>query len=242
MSLPVVGTVSYLNALPLLQGLPFPIRKEVPSQLWRLFQQGGLDAALLSTYNALHLEESAIVDGIAIASRGEVYSVILAYEGELKELKEIELDPSSHTSNYLLQIILKEFYGLTPKYMTTVVAPQNKLLPRLIIGDPAIEFRKKATCSILDLGAEWFRFTQLPFVFAVWCLKKESSHQELLRRVLPHAKGEGLLQRPILAAQQPDPAFTLHYWTDYISYELGEEEWKGLKLFAKLLHQYKLMR
>lgn len=242
MSIPVLGTVSYLNALPLLQGLSLPIRKEVPSQLWKLFQQGVLDSALLSTYNALHLEESAIVDGVAIASRGEVYSVILAYEGELEQLKEIELDASSHTSNHLLQIILKEFYGLTPKYVTAATTSKNTVLPRLMIGDPTIEFRKKATCSILDLGAEWFRFTQLPFVFAVWCLKKESLHQELLRVALRQAKSEGLLQRPFLAAQQPDPAFALRYWTDYISYELGEEEWKGLKLFGKLLQQHKLMR
>ncbi len=242
MSTPIIGAVSYLNTLPLLHRLPFPIRKEVPSQLWNFFQQGAFDAALLSTYNALHLEESAIVDGVAIGSRGEVYSVLLAYEGELEELKEVQLDPSSHTANHLLQIILKEFYGLTPRYVLAAANLENKNLPRLIIGDPAIEFRKKATCSILDLSTEWFRFTQLPFVFAVWCLKKDSLHQEMLSSALRQAKNEGLLQRSVLAAKQPDPAFALRYWTDYISYELGEEEWRGLRLFGKLLEQHKLMR
>ncbi|MBX9743542.1 MAG: menaquinone biosynthesis protein [Chthoniobacterales bacterium] len=236
-----LGSVPYLNAQPLLYGLSCKIRKETPAQLWEAFQKGEVDAGLLSSYNALHLEESAIVDDIAIASCGEVYSVILAYEGELKNVKQILLDPASHTANNLLQIILKEFYGLTPAYVSAAVAPTLSL-PRLLIGDPAIAFRQHASCSFMDLGAEWFRFTQLPFVFATWCLNKKSSHHPSIVKQLQQAKHEGLLNLKELALQQPDPDFALRYWTQYISYELGNEEWKGLKLFGELLKQHHLMR
>lgn len=237
----ILGAVPYLNVQPLLYGLSCEIRKETPSQLWKIFQQGEVDAALLSSYNAFHLEEPAIVNEIAIASCGAVYSVVLAYEGKLKNVKQILLDPASHTANHLLQIILKEFYGLTPTYVTAE-ASSELTLPRLLIGDLAIAFRKRARCSFLDLGEEWFRFTKLPFVFAIWCLSKKCRNPKGVAKQLQQAKREGLFRLKELALQQPDPDFAFRYWTEYISYELENEEWKGLRLFGKLLKQHHLMR
>ena len=234
-----LGAVSYLNTLPLLEGLTFPIKKEVPAQLLTIFNNGEVDAALLSAYDILQMPDAEIVDGIAIGCRGAVYSVILAYEGTLKDLKEISLDPSSHTSNNLLKIILAEFYGLSPKYLEGSSSPDTAL-PRLIIGDPAIAFRKNASCSILDLGEEWMRFTKLPFVFAMWCLNNKSTQKEYLSTCLQEAKKQGLLRREALAATQPDPDFALRYLTEYIRYDLGAEECQGLDLFKSLLKKHSL--
>lgn len=232
-----LGAVSYLNARPLLETLPFPIYKDVPSRLINSFNSGELDAALLSVYDIFQLPQAEVVNNIAIGCRGDVYSVILAYEGELKNIKKVRLDASSHTSNKLLKIILAEFYHLYPEYIEADHADDQDL-PRLIIGDPAIVFRQQATCSILDLGGEWYHFTKLPFIFAMWCLNKKNTQKEYLSKCLILAKEEGLLQRETIAATHSDPAFALRYLTEYIRYDVGPEEQQGLDLFKVLLKKY----
>jgi chorismate dehydratase len=177
-----------------------------------------------------------MVDNIAIGCRGPVYSVILAYEGSLEKIKKIQLDPASHTSNELIKIIFKKFYQLDPEFVEEGNSNDLKLLPRLIIGDPAIDFRRHASCSVLDLGEEWYRFTGLPFIFARWCLHKDHPHQEKIIQLLYEAKERGLREREKIALSYSDPVFALRYFTDYICYDCGLEEERGIKLFQELLH------
>ena len=132
-----IGAVSYLNSRPLLETLPFSVDKDVPSGLLHLFNSGKVDAALLSIYDIIKIPEAEVVDNIGIGCRGNVYSVILAYQGELKNIKNVQLDPSSHTSNQLLKIILAEFYHLYPNYLEEK-NPSSQVEARLIIGDPAM--------------------------------------------------------------------------------------------------------
>ena len=107
-----------------------------------------------------------------------------------------------------------------------------------MIGDPAISFRKEAKGSdlrFLDLGGEWFRYTELSFVFAVWSLKNSYTKKEELSELLRMTKNRGLANRPAIAALTPNPDFTLRYLIDSIRYDLGEEEKRGLALFQKFL-------
>ena len=54
-----------------------------------------LDAALVSVTEVLLNDRYDILDGIAIASLGEVYSVILAHKKPLGEAKEVFYDTAS---------------------------------------------------------------------------------------------------------------------------------------------------
>ncbi|MBX9578000.1 MAG: menaquinone biosynthesis protein [Chthoniobacterales bacterium] len=231
-----LGAVSYLNAQPLLRGISCELIKTTPSKLLSIFESGKVDAALLSLYDILKRPQLKTVDNIAIGCRGPVYSVILAYEGSLEKIKKIRLDPASHTSNELIKIIFKKFYQLDPEFVEEGNSNDLKLLPRLIIGDPAIAFREgSTTCSILDLGEEWYRFTGLPFVFARWCLKKDHPHQQEIIRMLQQAKECGLREREKIAASCSDPVFALLYFTEYIRYDCGAEEERGIELFRSFL-------
>lgn len=241
--IPRIGSVPYLNARPLLEGLEYPITELVPAQLYEEFQKGRLDAALLSSIDVLSQSDAIVVDGAAIASRGAVYSVILAYKGELDSLELIQLDTASHTSNALLQVILSEFYGLQPEYVQ-FTASLTTFLPRLLIGDPAIEFRKNNTDSeihILDLGADWYYHTGFPFVFALWILKSYFTEKKLVADALRYAKSLGLSHLSEIATRTHDAAFALHYLRDCISYNLNDGEKQGLKHFQELLHKYQLI-
>lgn len=239
MDLPTVtlASVSYLNALPLIEGITFPIIKKVPSELLTVFQEGKIDAALLSIYDILNLPQPEVVNGIAIGCEGEVYSVLLAYQGNLKNIKKVVLDPSSHTANKLLKIILAEFYNIHPIFLEHAM-PGDELLPRVIIGDPAIAFQQQRTGAILDLGKEWYNFTGLPFVFAMWCLNSNCTHKKYLIQALKKAKEEGLSERKMIAARYPDERLVLRYLTKYIRYDFKEKERQGLALFKSLLEKH----
>jgi chorismate dehydratase len=232
-----IGAVSYLNSRPLLETLPFPVYKDVPSGLLNLFNSGEVDAALLSIYDIINMPEAEVVDNIGIVCRGNVYSVILAYKGEMKNIKKVQLDPSSHTSNQLLKIILAEFYQLYPDYLQ-VDDCDSCVKARLVIGDPAMALREKTNDSILDLGGEWYRFTKLPFVFAMWCLNKKNTQKKYLKKCLLRAKEEGLLLRNKIAAREPYPTHALRYLTESIRYDVGTEELRGIALFQSLVKKY----
>ena len=241
--IPRIACVPYLNARPLLEGLTHPVRELVPSALIEEFQGGELDVALLSSIDVISMANPEVVDGVAIGSRGDVYSVILAYEGDLQGIDRVTLDPASHTSNTLLQIVLGEFHGIHPEYVQiteTNIKNQQISLPRLLIGDPAISFRKRTSGTsvrCLDLGGEWYRQTGLPFVFALWSLRKENTNKRELSQMLRAAKALGLSNLPKIADLDEDPDFALHYLSESIRYDLGEEEKGGLTLFTEMLQK-----
>ena len=73
-----IGSVPYLNAVPLTCGLEGRCSFLPPSALAVELRSGRLEAALLSVTEALFAPGYPIVDGVAIASDGPVFSVFLA--------------------------------------------------------------------------------------------------------------------------------------------------------------------
>src|ERR1044071_6003076 len=70
-----VGSVPYLNAVPLTRGLEGEIKFVPPAQLAEMLARAELDAALVSITEVLFNDRYDVLDGIAIASLGEVFSV-----------------------------------------------------------------------------------------------------------------------------------------------------------------------
>jgi predicted solute-binding protein len=238
-----IGCVPYLNARPLLEGIPYAVRELVPARLHDVFQAGEFDAALLSSVDVISMPRSEVVDGAAIGSRGDVHSVILAYTGELKAIRRVRLDPSSHTSNALLRIVLEEFHGIGAEYVSDA-GGEDIALPSLLIGDPAISFRKSREATgvqLLDLGGEWFRSTGLPFVYALWALNPDYSARERIAGILRMAKQRGVAALGEIALRTEDPEFARRYLGGWIRYELGEEEKRGMRLFGELLTRHRLV-
>ena len=67
-----VGSVPYLNAVPLTRGIEDQIVLAPPSRLAELLREGKLDAALVSVTEVLFQDGYDVLDGIAVASLGEV--------------------------------------------------------------------------------------------------------------------------------------------------------------------------
>src|SRR6201997_633149 len=135
-----VGSVRYLNAAPLTRGLEDEIVFAVPSELAKMLQRDELDAALVSITEVLFNDRYDILDGTAIASLGEVKSVILAHRKPIEQAREIFCDTASLTSVNLLRVLLAE-RGLKPEFKP-LANYDFKSLPdyALLIGDPALDF------------------------------------------------------------------------------------------------------
>ena len=236
-----IGSVPYLNARPLVEGIADHLTFHVPSQLADHFAAGELDAALLPVFEAVAHERAIIADNMAIACRGEVYSVFLAHREPVGTLESIALDPASHTSNRLLQCLLAEFYEIDPEY---VASPVDDAQPRLLIGDAALKFREAhagGDWKFFDLGAEWMRCTGLPFVFACWVLRDGVADAKLLADALREVKKNGLAARESIAQEYDDAKFVLHYLTQCIRFDLSVEEKQAIALFAALLRKHGLV-
>src|ERR1044071_2311000 len=110
-----IGSVKFLNAVPLTRGIESEIVFATPSQLAEMLRRNELDAALVSITEVLLNDRYDVLDGIAIASLGEVFSVILAHKRPLEEAQEIFCDTASLTSVNLLKVLLAE-KNLFPKF------------------------------------------------------------------------------------------------------------------------------
>lgn len=232
-----VGSVPYLNAAPLTWGLESEIEFVPPSRLAVELHSGQLDAALVSVTEALFHDGYDLLDGFAITSDGPVFSVFLAHSEPLESIREVFLDPASCTSVNLLRVLLAE-RGLTPEFKPLgSYADAPRLSNVLLIGNPAIEFRRAPhTHQIWDLGAAWRELTGLPFVYAAWALRR-SPDQARLRECLMAAAHAGLAAIPRLVTEgtEFDADFRRAYLGGHIRYELGKREKAGLARFGELL-------
>ena len=237
-----VGSVPYLNAVPLTRGLEDEIILATPARLAEMLRHDELDAALVSTAEILLTGRYDILDDIAIASLGEVYSVLLAHRRPLAELKEVFCDPASLSGLNLLKVLLAE-RGLKPEFKP--LPDPRKLAEHdavLIIGDPAIDFQRAPhEHEIFDLGTAWYELTKLPFVYAVWALQRGIENRELRRR-LHEAKDFGLdtLDHIISSRTEYDLDFRKDYLGWNIHYHLGSDEKRGIAKFAELLRKHGL--
>jgi chorismate dehydratase len=181
-----------------------------------------------------------ILDGVAVASLGEVKSVFLAHRRPIDDVKVVFCDPASLTSINLLRVLLAE-RGLRAEFKPLTSyddAPQQDYV--LLIGDPALDFlRASHEHEIWDLGAAWLELTSLPFVYAVWALRRGVDAKRLGRQ-LRDAKDFGLetLDYIINSRSEYDLEFRKDYLGWHIHYHLGVDEKKGLARFAELLRKH----
>ena len=237
-----LGCVRYLNARPLIHGWGGEVLFDHPSVLCRRLAAGELDVALVSSFEYLRNPVYSVVDEVAIASFGLVYSVILAHLGEIEALREIVLDPASETSVNLLRCLLSE------RNPTARFIQEGEITPtrgRLLIGDQAIRFRHESEeqYRLLDLGAEWQLQTFLPFVYALWLIRPE---YEGKREIADALRSLGKINRAhldsVVAAQpEAERAFCEFYFRKCLRFTFADEEKSGFQKFAELCARQELL-
>lgn len=236
-----LGSVPYLNAKPLLRGLDrdpgVALTLRPPSALVPPMEQGRFDAALLPSIETLRLGLEYLPD-FGITSPGRTDSVLLHLKKPLRQVRSVALDRNSRTTNALARILLERRYDLHPRYLAhdpdgRADFRKNRAIDAAVtIGDAS--FREWGLPS-LDLGASWRDFTGVPFVFAVWAMRRRNP---ALERRLRAAAREGLKRLDEIAeAEHAGVHLSLAecrvYLTERIAYRMGPAERAGLRLFER---------
>lgn len=232
-----IGSVPYLNARPLVEGLE-GVRFAVPSRLARQFRQGEVDVALVPSFESVRSPGCVVVPGPCIASPGPVDSVFLFSREPLHQARRVLLDESSVTSAALTRVLLLERYGVEAEFEPCPPDVDPRAVDAdavLLIGDRALK-APRDNLVVSDLALLWREWTGLPFVFAVW-LARDASAAEAVGPELRAARERGLAARERIAREAADqmglpPGLLFRYLTERLTYDFGEPEREALELFA----------
>ncbi len=239
-----IGCVKYLNARPLIHGWPTDVVLDHPSALCARLSRRELDIALVSSFEFLRNPIYRIVDGISISSDGPVYSVVVAYVGELSGVEQIELDPAAETSSNLLRCVLSEL-KLQPRFVETSTASPAKGTARLLIGDQAIRFRQEHAneFQFWDLGEQWKQLVGLPFVYALWLGRPEVVDPKSIADRLRALRDNNLANIDNLIADEKEfeQSFCDRYYRQHLRFSFGEREKEGLRAFHQLCQKHDLL-
>lgn len=211
-----------------------------PSALCAQLARGELDVALVSSFEFLRNPIYQIIDGVSISSDGPVYSVVVAHRGEFGNVTEIAVDPAAETSGNLLRCLVAEL-NLKPAIGSTSSGDSA----RLLIGDQAIRFRQRhgADFQFWDLGEQWKKLRDVPFVYALWLVRPEVQNGKSIADQLRALRDRNLTNIDNVIARETefDPEFCRRYYRDHLRFSFREEEKKGLRAFAELCRKHELL-
>src|SRR5690349_3383474 len=114
-----LGSVSYLNAKPLIYGLEnsedLQIALDVPSKLLEDLQGDLFDLALLPVIDYQRMENLCAVPSGGIGSDGQTLTVRIFSKRPIEQIHTLACDTDSHTSVALARIILAETFRIRPE-------------------------------------------------------------------------------------------------------------------------------
>jgi chorismate dehydratase len=264
-----IGRIPYANLYPIFYYLDrvcdnsrYKIIKGVPSKLNKMLRNGELDISPSSSIEYLKYKSTyRILPWLSISSYGTIKSILLFSKFPIHDLggKTIAVSSESETSTVLLKIILKEFLSLKCRLKPTTLRSVKNILSTysgvLHIGDTAMMEAKKLSAVsnqlsglfVYDLGELWDKYTGLPFVYALWIVRKKSLFEksELLRQLsfdLINAKKYAHNKLSLIAKQAPQRKWIskkelVDYW-NIISYDYTYKHVEGLNLFEKYAKKY----
>jgi len=198
-----VSVVQYLNTAPLVWGLEhgrprlrYRLNYTTPAACADDLRAGRADVGIIPAIEYQRIPGLVLIPHLAVASERKVESVLLISHGPARRAKRVALDTSSRTSAALVKILYAHHWRREPEYVEA--APDlTEMLDNadaaLLIGDPALRFLFHArgagspemkNLHVYDLAEEWWRMTNLPFVFAVWAVRPEAVPTPRDRRAL----------------------------------------------------------
>lgn len=256
-----IGHITYANCIPWFHylrecGFDGEIVNGVPAELNRQLANGEIDLCPSSSIEyARHADDYLLLPGHSISAIGPVDSVLLFTPRPLAELggESIALTGESATSVALLRVLLREFVRL-PEVVTSVPEnPVEELIaagkPALLIGDRALKMAQQPPegCQVLDLGALWYHFTGLPFVFALWIVRRDAAardaaalHQFISLLEKSRSRTFADLHRVALDTKERvwmGEEGLVRYWSR-VSYVLDPAHIEGLRCYYALLEKY----
>ena len=239
-----ISAVSYTNTKPFIYGIQhtdfidkIDLSLDNPTDCAQKLIDNVVDIGLIPVAATLNLPYWEIVAAYCIGAVGAVNSVFVFSNCDIKDVKKLQLDPQSRSSNNLARVLLKNFWKLSPELLIGADDYAESTDPATAfvqIGDRT--FGKTGDYKyVYDLAGEWQKFTGLPFCFAAWIANKPIP-QEFVDEFNKALKF-GLDHRAELFKELPKIAnFDVEdYLMHKIDFELTEDKKKALYLFLEFV-------
>ncbi|MCF6247945.1 MAG: menaquinone biosynthesis protein [Desulfobacula sp.] len=249
-----MGKISYINASPVFYGLDrgllpdwLKMIPDVPSVLNQKIMAGEIKISPISAaFYAMNHNDLLLLPDLSISCHGPVLSVLLASHHPIEDLnnKTVVFTPESASSTSFLKMIFNQ-KKIAPHFE---VRPVNNCQTAstnadavLVIGDIALTQPWNTVFEYcIDLGQLWYKMTQMPFVFAVWVVrrsfaKKYPDRTRKIHELLLTSKSQGYrhLDQIIQAGQKKlniDASIVTRYF-DLLHCNLNNEKVKAMGVF-----------
>jgi chorismate dehydratase len=237
-----IGSVSFLNAKPLIYGLEespsIKLHLEVPSKLLNGLVENRFDVALLPVIDYQRMDGLRIITSGGIACDGPTLTVRVFSPTPIEQIKTLACDTDSHTSVALARVLLGERYRIQPEFVPLDgVSPDDRYVARLLIGDKVICEEPKDLPHQLDLGEAWKAHTGLPFAFACWMARDRVDLGDLPLQ-LASAKRDGLANIESIIERFAIPRgwpidIAREYLTRYLQFDITSRHLEAIRLFHR---------
>ena len=244
-----VGSVSYLNAKPLIRGLDHHpqvhLQLAVPAMLLDGLRGRQFEVALLPVIDYQRLADAVVVPSGGIGCDGATLTVRIFSRTPIEKITSLSCDVESHTSVALARIILAEQYGIRPEFLD-LTQSQAEPQAMLLIGDKVVLNEPAGMQHQLDLGAAWKRLTGKPFVFAVWTTRAGGADLAELPELLIEARQRGLADLPGIVAEHAIPRgwpgdLAMKYLSSYLKFEISRPQLDAIEYFHQLAARHGLI-
>lgn len=254
-----IGRISYMNVAPIYYELDeqtdddrYTITSAPPAVLNRKMAVGELDISPVSTAAyAAHQDEWMILPNLSISCDGPVMSVVLASRYGIRDLdgKRVVISNESASAAALLRLFFRE-HDVRPDISCRKLDDENSLFGAdavLVIGDAALNGKwQKTYRHVWDLCGAWKDATGLPFVFALWAVRKQYACEHAARvagtfDILNRSRRKGCANlAAITASLQKNCDLerdVLERYFNGLQYNLDAVKFKGLQAFYDRLYR-----
>lgn len=241
-----VSAVSYLNTLPFIYGIhqsdvqnEIELSLDIPSDCAQKLLNDEVDLGLVPVAVIPQLKEYHIISDYCIGADGAVDTVALYSDVPLNEIENVYLDFHSKTSINLVQVLAREHWGISPKWIDAEDGFEQKIegsVAGVIIGDRTFDLPKTYKYKY-DLAEEWKKMTGMPFVFACWVANKKLPQTFIENFDKALNFGVNAIDNVIESKQEWVIAKEQlrDYLTQYIDYNLTKDKLKALSKFLDYL-------
>ena len=242
-----VGRTPYLSSEPMYFDMGkrgIEVQELPPNELSSAISEGRLQGGLVSLVDTFGLGDSMqTLSGFCVATIAQTVSVKLHSQKPIGELSgsNIAVPGEAPTAVKLLQVLLSLKHGIKPGAYVTEDEPHDA---RLLVGNLGLRHRRglRGFEDIYDLGEEWHKWTNLPFVFARWVLRTDLKRQDAL--VIEDSLytslqdwADGLYRVSGPSNRLPIHPQEIHVYTQGLRYFIGVPEEKSIAVFKEYLTQ-----
>ena len=259
-----LGRIVYMNAAPVYYEIDkcpkfdwLKIVSAPPSILNNMMAKNELDISPVSSIAyAKHQDEWLLLPDLSIACFGKVMSVILVSKKPFEKLdnKKVIITDKSAAAAELIKLLFS-IKKVKPVYETRPIQCPDEIKKyaeaALIIGDKALKENWHVHFDhIYDLGEMWLELTGLPFVFALWAVRKSFADEKretvsLITKIFNISREEGKKNLKDIAKKASeilgiDIAICRKYY-ELLNYNLDPMQLKGLTTFFDKLYHEKIL-